>query len=50
MPLRQAVGAIGPRLLEVQDADELFTIDAPDDLLQAAGMLDRRSPRPARPR
>jgi molybdenum cofactor guanylyltransferase len=41
-PLREAVAAIGPRLFEVEDVDELFNVNAPDDLLQAAAMLDRR--------
>jgi molybdopterin-guanine dinucleotide biosynthesis protein A len=37
-----AVAALEPRLLEVDDPEELFDIDAPDDLLQAAAMMDRR--------
>jgi molybdopterin-guanine dinucleotide biosynthesis protein A len=37
---RDAVAAIGPRLLEV-DPEVLFNVNTPDDLLQAAGMLDR---------
>jgi molybdenum cofactor guanylyltransferase len=40
--LREAVGALSPRLLEVEDPDELFNVNAPDDLLQATAMLDRR--------
>jgi molybdopterin-guanine dinucleotide biosynthesis protein A len=31
-----------PKLFEVDDELELFDVDTPDDLLQAAGMLDRR--------
>jgi molybdenum cofactor guanylyltransferase len=40
--LREAVGALSPRLIEVEDPDALFNVNAPDDLLQAAAMLDRR--------
>jgi molybdopterin-guanine dinucleotide biosynthesis protein A len=39
--LMEIVGGIDPALLEC-DPDELFDIDTPEDLLQAAGMLDRR--------
>lgn len=42
--LREAVAAIGPRVLEVDDPDLLFNVNAPDDLLRAAAMLDRRRP------
>jgi molybdopterin-guanine dinucleotide biosynthesis protein A len=41
-PLRETIAAIEPVLLEVDDPEELFDIDAPDDLLQAAAMMDRR--------
>jgi molybdopterin-guanine dinucleotide biosynthesis protein A len=41
-PVRDAVAAIGPRLLEVEDQQELFNVNSPDDLLLAAAMLDRR--------
>jgi molybdopterin-guanine dinucleotide biosynthesis protein A len=41
--LRAAVEAIGPRLVEVEEPEELFNINAPEDLLQAAAMLDGRS-------
>jgi len=41
-PLRETVAALDPVLLEVEDPEELFDIDSPDDLLQAAAMLDRR--------
>jgi molybdenum cofactor guanylyltransferase len=41
-PLREAVAAIGPHLFEVEDVDELFNVNAPDDLLMASAMLDRR--------
>jgi molybdenum cofactor guanylyltransferase len=42
LPAREVVSAIGPRRFEVADPLELFNINAPDDLLQAAAMLDRR--------
>ncbi len=44
-PLRDLVRALGPRLLEVTDPDALFNVNAPDDLLQAAAMLDQRRSR-----
>jgi molybdopterin-guanine dinucleotide biosynthesis protein A len=47
--LMDAVGAINPVMLEVDDPDELFDIDSPDDLLMATAMLDRRG-LPASPR
>lgn len=40
--LMDAVAAIDPVLLEVDDPDELFDVDSPDDLLLATAMLDRR--------
>jgi molybdopterin-guanine dinucleotide biosynthesis protein A len=43
-PLMQAVRGIGPRLVEVEDPDELFNVNAPEDLLHAAALLDRRRP------
>jgi molybdenum cofactor guanylyltransferase len=39
--LTEIVGALDPALLEC-DPDELFDIDTPEDLLQAAAMLDQR--------
>ncbi len=45
-PLIEAVTAIGPRLLEVEDAQAVFNVNTPDDLLQAAAMLDRRRAAP----
>lgn len=47
--LIDAVGAINPVTLEVDDPEELFDIDSPDDLLMATAMLDRRGV-PASPR
>lgn len=41
-PLRDVVAALGPRIYEVDDPDELFNVNYPEDLLQAAAMLDRR--------
>lgn len=40
--LTDVVSQIDPRLLEVEDAETLFNINSPDDLLMAAAMLDRR--------
>jgi molybdopterin-guanine dinucleotide biosynthesis protein A len=44
-PLRQLVAEIEPRLLEVEDPDALFNVNAPDDLVRAAARLDRRRSR-----
>ncbi|HEY2160168.1 MAG TPA: molybdenum cofactor guanylyltransferase [Solirubrobacteraceae bacterium] len=44
VPVREAVAALDPVLFEVEDADELFNINSPDDLLQASAMLGRREP------
>jgi molybdopterin-guanine dinucleotide biosynthesis protein A len=41
-PVRAAVASIGPRLLEVDDPELLFNVNAPEDLLQAAAILDSR--------
>jgi molybdopterin-guanine dinucleotide biosynthesis protein A len=40
VPVRRAIAAIGARELEV-DPQVLFNVNSPDDLLQAAAMLDR---------
>jgi molybdenum cofactor guanylyltransferase len=42
-PLREAVAALDPLLLEMESPDVLFNVNTPDDLLQAAAMLDRRA-------
>jgi CTP:molybdopterin cytidylyltransferase MocA len=42
LPLEQFVCALEPRLVEVEDELELFDVNTPDDLLLAAGMLDRQ--------
>jgi molybdopterin-guanine dinucleotide biosynthesis protein A len=39
--LREQVAELSPRLVEVEDARELFNVNAPEDLLRAAAMLDR---------
>jgi molybdenum cofactor guanylyltransferase len=44
-PLRETVAAIEPVLLEVDDPEELFDVNTPDDLLMAAAMLDRQRSR-----
>lgn len=40
--LRDAVMGLEPRLIEIEDVQSLFNINAPEDLLHAAAMLDRR--------
>jgi molybdopterin-guanine dinucleotide biosynthesis protein A len=40
--LREQIAVLGPRLLEVGDPEELFNVNAPEDLLRAAAILDRR--------
>ncbi|MGA2924399.1 MAG: molybdenum cofactor guanylyltransferase [Solirubrobacteraceae bacterium] len=45
-PLTEIVAALSPRLLEVEDPDELFNVNAPEDILQAAGLLDRQRTHP----
>ncbi len=51
IPLRAAAQAIGAHRLEVADRDELFNVNSPVQLLEAAAMLDRRrqSPRDRSP-
>jgi molybdenum cofactor guanylyltransferase len=48
VPVRQAVAAIRPKLLEVLDPNELFNVNSPDDLLQAAAILGQKVPRAPR--
>jgi molybdopterin-guanine dinucleotide biosynthesis protein A len=43
--LRDAVAALSPALYEVEDPACLFNVNSPDELLQAAAMLDRRRDR-----
>jgi molybdenum cofactor guanylyltransferase len=47
-PLRERIASIEPLLFEVDDPELLFNVNTPDDLLQAAAMLDRHpASRPA---
>jgi molybdopterin-guanine dinucleotide biosynthesis protein A len=46
IPMRAAAEAIGAYRLEVADRDELFNVNSPVQLLQAAEMLERRRRRP----
>jgi molybdenum cofactor guanylyltransferase len=39
--LRDTVAALGPRLVELDDELPFFNVNAPEDLLTAAGLLDR---------
>lgn len=48
-PLRELVAAIEPQLLEVDDPDALFNVNAPDDLVRATATLDRRRALQGRP-
>jgi len=41
-PVLETIATIDPILVEADDPEELFDVDTPDDLLQAAAMLDRR--------
>jgi molybdopterin-guanine dinucleotide biosynthesis protein A len=41
--LTDEVAAIGPRLIEVEEREAFFNVNTPDDLLQAAAMLDRQA-------
>jgi molybdenum cofactor guanylyltransferase len=41
-PLRRDVEALQPRILDVADPEPFFNVNAPEDLLQAAALLDRR--------
>jgi molybdopterin-guanine dinucleotide biosynthesis protein A len=43
MPLRDQVAAIHPRLIEVDNPEAFFNVNAPEDLLHAAALLDRRA-------
>lgn len=50
--MRDAVSVLHPLAVEVEEPELLFNVNTPDDLLQAAAMLDRRrgqagSPRPS---
>ena len=43
--MRDVAAGLNARLLEVADPDLLFNVNTPDDLLQAAAMLDQRPSR-----
>ncbi len=43
-PVRAAVAALDPVYLEVEDPNELFNVNSPEDLLVAQAMLDRHYP------
>jgi molybdopterin-guanine dinucleotide biosynthesis protein A len=40
VPLREAVSALGPRIVEVSDPRLLFNINTPEDLLKARSLLE----------
>ncbi len=42
VPVREAVADLGALVHDVEDTEELFNVNTPDDLLQASAMLDRR--------
>jgi molybdenum cofactor guanylyltransferase len=41
-----AVAALNPRILDLDDPQPFFNVNAPEDLLTAAGLLDRATPWP----
>jgi molybdopterin-guanine dinucleotide biosynthesis protein A len=43
MSLKEAVTALGPRVLPFDDDDAFFNVNAPEDLLRASALLSRRS-------
>jgi molybdopterin-guanine dinucleotide biosynthesis protein A len=45
-PLTAAVEALTPRVVELADETSFFNVNAPEDLLTAAGLLDRRGAGP----
>lgn len=42
--LTAAVAALEPQIVEVEDSTPFFNVNAPEDLLTAAGLLDRGGP------
>jgi molybdopterin-guanine dinucleotide biosynthesis protein A len=42
-PVMKAIAALEPALVEIDDPDALFNVNSPEDLLQAAAILDHRS-------
>lgn len=45
-PLTEVIGELEPVLVDAADPDQLFNVNTPADLLQAAAMLDRRRGQP----
>jgi molybdopterin-guanine dinucleotide biosynthesis protein A len=43
-PLQDCITEIGPMRFEVDDPEALFNVNAPEDLLRASAILDRRKP------
>ena len=41
-PVRDVVGALDPRILEWPDEEPFFTVNGPEDILQAAALLSGR--------
>jgi molybdopterin-guanine dinucleotide biosynthesis protein A len=41
-PLSDVVGALGPRIVEWPDEEPFFTVNGPEDILQAAALLSGR--------
>ncbi len=39
---RDVVAALGPKIIEIDDDDAFFNVNAPEDLLRASAMLDAR--------
>ncbi len=46
VPLTQVVADLAPRLIEVEDPEELFNVNVPEDILHAAALLDRHRAHP----
>ncbi len=46
LPLADVIADLSPRLVEVDDPIELFNVDAPEDILHAAALLDRMRAQP----
>jgi molybdopterin-guanine dinucleotide biosynthesis protein A len=42
IPLHATVAALEPVRYEVEDRECLFSVNSPDELLRASGLLDRR--------
>ena len=46
LPLTDVIADLSPRLLEVENPDELLNVNAPEDILHAAALLDRQRTHP----